>query len=502
MATVDRPGFQQSITSGAEVTIYPSQYNPLGLRTLDQEKIVLNRDSKPALISVQYSKNISSPSGQFSFSFKPGPDAQLLFDEIQDDDWVDIVLFKHQRRWHVCRGLIDSIQRVTSVSGTGATVTAFTVVGRTFSKIWEITPVWFNPYADQDIAVNVAASKAFKSFENFQGPPPDVVEAYLRNFLEDIGDAQGPDWKMPPSMPGALSEAFIANVVFENKSYSDIPKRRVFNANPMLPDGTLWDLALSVGDQQMLEIYADLLPDGGNSISADLGNPEVTWDIDETTMTVVTRDRPFPVVSTPEAGGDTYEDYWADLPVAEIARQELVSLSVTKSGFERFNAYWISTLITPENDKTNSIPLLAPVIDKQDIKHHGLRRYDVQSQMGAALDSGVTFSDLAQAQRKITRDWFVLNPYFLAGAAAFGHGRPDILPGMRLRIVPSTKDGAPENYYVEGVQHVWQLQSGIRTTLELTRGFRGTDVDLRKAIEKASANYIVPKLISQGGNNA
>jgi hypothetical protein len=86
-----------------------------------------------------------------------------------------------------------------------------------------------------------------------------------------------------------------------------------------------------------------------------------------------------------------------------------------------------------------------------------------------------------------------MNPYLLSGTIALGHGRPDIRVGTRIRIPGEGGDTLlDETYYVEGVNHSWSLGPGIRTTLQVTRGFIGDDNMLLRAITDAGANYKVP----------
>ena len=191
MAELNRalPGFQGSETSTAEVKVYTKQRADPVLR---QARGVLTfqgkraEDDDASLIQVMTQKGISTPSGSWSFVVKPSrastfPDLREL---IADDDWVDIVLKRHGRSWHVMRGMVDEIRRVKSVGGRGATTTQYLVTGRDFGRVWESTPVWFNRFRGE----NVGGAISIRIFGgvNFTGTVTNTVQGILFGFRERL----------------------------------------------------------------------------------------------------------------------------------------------------------------------------------------------------------------------------------------------------------------------------------------------------------------------------
>jgi len=485
----NRPGFQGSETSNARVHVYQHGDDPIILNGIAGATEIEGRrasDPSSCLVSVQTSKALGAPSGSFVLTVKGSKAVgNEVFEWLADDDWIDVVFYRHDQPWHVMRGLVDEVRQSTVVSGTGATVETYTISGRDFAKIWEITPVWFSPYADNDLVTDAVGHKTFDALPSVVGDPPTAVKAYLKSFLEAVSQNAGVNWNPPKGMPAIENDSFLESVGFDDSAYSNIPARKQFNPNYMMPSGTLWQLAQQHSDPLFTELYADLLPNN-DAFAAELASGDPVG-LGDAKMTVVIRDKPFPNVA--ESGKD---DNWGGLPLAIVPRQQIKSADLGKSGLERFNAFFVASLLHQEQTGKDALSIIAPLINLEEIKRHGMRRMDVQSQMAPdALDFGV----MAEQQRKIIRDWYALNPYLISGTINLGMGRPDIRIGTRIAIPGVAADQSDmETYYVEQVSHSWQYGSGLKTTLGVTRGWIGDDSTYRDALEKKAAQYTIPKL--------
>jgi len=487
MVRLGNPGFQGSETSGVEVDIYQHGDDPVvlysdgGLYNLHGRK---REDTSHCVIGVQTNKALGQPSGQFSVTIKPSRVAEAIFQWLVDDDWIDLVFYRHDQPWHVMRGLVDEVRRVKAIGGTGATTEMYTITGRDFAKIWEITPVWFSPYADNDLVTRSVASKVFKGLSQLVGAPDVTVNAFLKLFLEEFNNSPGVNWNPPVGMPAITGNSFTQSFQINSDSFFNQPERKTFNLNAMNPSGTLWQLAQQYSDPGFTELYADLLPDN-DPLSARLESGE-PLDLGEALMTVVIRDKPFP--TTP---GTVLSSPWTILPMADVPRQQIISSDIGKSGMERFNAFFLSPLLTMEQSAADALSILPPLVDKNDITRHGMRRMDMQVQ---TTQVGGDNRTLAQQQRAILRDWYALNPYLLSGTITLGVGRPDIRIGTRVRIPGTLEDGSDvETYYVEQVGHNWAYGQGIRTTLGVTRGWIGDDNSYQEKLDAQASKYIIPK---------
>jgi len=495
-----RPGFQGSETSWAEVTFYARGNNPTLLKAVAGPVRLDGRrpsDAHPSLLQVTTSKALDGGPGTFSIMLKPSRVTDSLLAALDDDDWVDIVFWRHDRPWHTMRGLVSEIRRRRVVSGSGATAEAFTITGQDWSKIWENTPVWFSPYANNDLVTEAIANQVMQGLPEVVGSPAEAVQIYLKKFLESLAENKGPKWAVPGSMPDAYPGSFLLSVAFSTEHFQNIPARKGFNPSYVQQD-TLWNLARQYSDPMFTEFYADLLPDG-DPYSSRIGNgdPLPLGDAAQE-MTVVLRDKPFPVVD-PAVKIKGYQDKWAKLPTFIVPSQQIVEFDIGRSGLERFNTVFVASQIHTEAMGAEALTILAPLIDREDYQVHGMRRHDVQSnQAPDDLDFGV----MSEIQRRIIRDWYAVAPYQYNGTLELGIGRPDIRVGCRVKI-PNAIWGdvkRAETYYVEQVSNAWSFGRGTRTTLGVTRGWPGEDAELLAALQKASAAYSVPKLVTDSLN--
>lgn len=500
-------GFQKSENTRAAVAIYQHNDDPIVFNSKKSNEpfaLVGNRasDPEPSVISVTTNKSINEASGKFEVVAKPSKSSsKKLFETLTDDDWLDIVFYINKEPYHIFRGIIDEINRSKAVVN-GATTTVYRIVGRCFGKVWEQTQAWFSPFAN-DFVTEAVSVEVFKGISALLTYPDTAVLGILKSFLEKIETNAGVNWLPPKSMPGIQGTSFLDNINFGEiagstiKHFQNLPKRKAFNPNTLLPNGALWDIAKTFSDPIFTEMYTDFLPDG-NPFSKTLNSPIELGNAD---MSVILRDRPLPVVPTSVPVG--YKDTWGDLPVFTIQQQEIVNSNVSKAGYERYNAFYVAARIHQEEMNNNAMEMITPLLDEDSIKRHGLRRFDIQVETTVAEDNPVTAggyntAELCKYQRQIIRDWYCMNPYLLSGTIELGHGRPDIRIGTRLHIPGlklNNKDTVlEENYYIESVSHAWVFGRGVRTTLGVTRGWQGDDPSYYENLQKISSRFVVPIL--------
>lgn len=488
------PGFQGSETSGADVTIYSIGSDPIILGSSGVLPIVgrYRQDDDHALVACSTSKAMGQ-AGTFSLTVKPARGVtDTLFERLVDDDWVDIVFRRHGRFWHTMRGTIDGITRNRTVSGTGATQISYNIVGRDHQKQFEITPLWFNRFTHE----NLAGSASFRVFSigpTLGGDPAETVQTFLISWLQELEGIGRANWPFPDTMPNTLG-TFIEDIQrgFALQGFSGVPARVSINPNFAEPQGTIWALAQEWADPGFCELWCDL---GKNS--AQLGADE-ECTVDESTLSVFFRDRPFPLSgavvdeqgNTPSGIGLGRDSAWFSLPLHVVPRQQIVADSVQRSGTERLNAFFVSPQLTQEFCRLGRNDLLQPLWSSQDIYRHGMRRYDIMTHYKAPDARLLT---LSAVQRHMARDWYAINPYLLSGTINLGVGRPDIRVGTRVRIPGDAGETTlDETYYVEGVTNDWVYGQGIRTTLQVTRGWIGDDDSLMEAVETLVDQYAQP----------
>lgn len=487
------PGFQGSETTGAEVKIYSQGGDPVlfvpgdVVTTFDGKKIT---DDSPSLVSVSTQKALGAPSGSFKITAKSKFD---LRDRIIDDDWIDIVFYRHGRKWHVMRGLIDEVRKQGAASGTGATSEVYAITGRDFGKVWETTPVWFSIALEENLSGHITervfttGKGAFWGSEVHQnalvlGSPAAAVRGYMFGFLEEFENMGRANWNPPPSVPNIENGNFVQSLFYNVAGFSNYPEREAIDPSFMSAGGTLWSLAQGWSDPVYTELFVDLFV-GGSQAFQGVGAP-----IDETTMTVVYRDKPFPITFDAWAGSKGLDSPWFSLPLFIIPRETINNSDIGRGGHERYNFFMMSTPLAQDTFALAAPELQRPLWDRDDILRHGLRRFDVQSKYGSPNGDIV---DICKLQRAVTRDWYAINPYLLSGTLSLGMGMPDIRIGSRARIPGARSADEDETYYVESVGHNWTLRPGLKTSLGVTRGWRGTDSSLLEAIERLGNRYEV-----------
>lgn len=491
---INKPGFQSTETSSAEVRIYSPGDDPIVLGSGGAQPLTgrYRTDKNHSVIAVSTQKQMSQ-SGSFTVSIKParGID-ERVFDQLVDDDWVDIVFKRHGRQWHTMRGTIDSVTRTRAVGGTGATSYLYQITGRDHQKQFEITPLWFNRFTHENVAGS-ASTRVYSILPTIGGDPAQTVQAFLISWLQELESIGRANWPIPQTLPNTLGN-FIEDIQrgFSLQGFTGVPDRISINPNFMEPQGTIWGLATEWSDPAFCELWCDL---GKNSAQL-RADEECT--VDESTLSVFFRDRPFPLsrAVVDEQGNNPSglalgrSSAWFDLPLHIVNRQQIITDTVQRSGLERLNAFFVSPQLTQEFARLGRNDLLQPLWDAQDIYKHGMRRYDIMSRYKAPNG---TLATLSTVQRYMIRDWYAINPYLYSGEFALGVGRPEIRVGTRIRI---PGDGGEtrldETYYVEGVAHNWSYGAGIKTTLTVTRGWVGDDDSLMDAIEELADRYAEP----------
>jgi len=475
--TSNRPGFQGSETSGAKVVFYPQKGDPIVVNSaqvsFDGRS---NRDKKPSLLGVNTNKAMGAASGTWDITLKEGKHSvgDSFFNKITDDDWVDISFTRHGREWHTMRGLVDTVRRVRNVSGTGATSTIFSVVGRDFGKIWEVTPIWFNPYSDNHL--KGAASTQVFGIPEIIGSPLIGVQGFLLKFYKLLQGEGTLVWRILKGMPNT-KEDFIQSITFPEDLYSEDFPIKGINQNFLMPGGMLWQLAKEWSDPTFNELFVDIVPINGTQTLA-RGLP-----VTDTEMRVTLRNRPFP---TAWAGRNS--DYFNEqkIPLNLVHREQLVNDDIGRGGLERYNLFEAVPLMQQELQKELGAVLVMPLLHLGDISRHGIRRFDASTKYISTDGRDLV---LGSRRRERVRDWYCLNQYLLSGTLNLAIGRPDIRIGSRIRIPGKQGPAADETYYVETVGHSWQFGGSTKSTFGVTRGWIGTDAEYLTALNDMAIEY-------------
>ncbi len=478
------PGYQGTETSGIRVTLYPHGDDPIysslgipqgkGPYVLDGKANEISQS--PGIVGMVYEEVMGEPGASFQIRYKD-PDGEFSRTFIQDDDWVDLELNRFGESHLALRGIIDGPPvEDTSISGE-TTVRSYVLSGRSFSSIWDKTPVYVNATMGELAQLNAAqALGAASAFGTAR--PSQVVEAMLKHFLTELQDQTlGTTWKLPPGIPSMPSDSyFVEQFKYLARDSADLPDRFALLPNfyPDFSGNTLWDLAQHWSDPQFNELRPILVDSAGNE-----PGPEDTLSIEDAVMAIELRKRPFPYESD--------LDTWFEVPTLVISPQDLSGRRISKNGATRLNNFTIRVKPFPEQGNILQEALTSEV-DTLSIKKHGLRRMDIPTSYAAQGESANTAGVLDE-YRKQARDWFALSPYLYAGELDFARGWPNLRVGQRIQLLSPRGEDGTITFYVEGVRHAWDLKRGLRTSATVTRGWEGTDRSLRQAVQVLRSQF-------------
>jgi len=482
-------GFQGSETSGPEVVIYPQGDDPVVLTSPSPLRFAGRQaiTALPQLIGVQTNKSLDGGAGQWSLAFKPPnkSDGSRFRDRIMDNDWVDITFYRHGRKWHTMRGMVDDVREDKGVSGSGATSGSFTVVGRDNQKSWEDTPLYFDQFALEEVKGEAVIRLMNLIRDGAGSDPAEMVTLFLWTLFEQQGSFGRSTYTPPKNIPNISADgSFLSSIDFVGSRYTGHPKRIAILPTTTLHNGSVWDLAKEWSDPMFCELWTDLAIDGEDP------TPGTEHSIKNTRMAVYFRDKPFPLVSAGDYPNQGLDSAWFKLPTAVVPLQQLTRHNHGRTGRERYNAFLVAPSMMPESIAA-ARKVLRPLWHLDDIRRHGIRTMDVSSRYKAHLATLIT---MTFDQRHMVRDWYGINPYLYNGNLELAVGRPDIRVGQRVRIPGPTGPESTWTYYVESVAHSWELASGIKTSLGVTRGFQGDDNTLLASVQAHVDGYTEPEI--------
>ena len=505
-------------TSRVEITIYPNHPSEFGLARsiLVFQNAPTNARSDEHVIATSTAKRMGEAAGKFEVQIKSPRDLRRF---VQDGDWIDVVFTRHEAKYHVMRGVVMTItQSVTASSG--ATESTYTLIGEEFSHIFATQGFWFDQVTQGDFFPFIASRVWSRNNDFFNGRADRTVEILLHSFLLPSNNAGAALWQLPDGLPtgarivrkntdpptsSSVKRMFKDYYAIVN-GYSHVPPR----TSGIIPDrfssnaGTAWELALEFADTLLCELYADLIVDVFADLSADstyngsvfLDGPA---DPTKTRMAVIYRDLPFPnTVRDGKTVAELLEAPYFQLPLTEVRPQQVASTTLSIHGELRKNMIFFGPALFQEL-LGNYIDMQLPLIDVESVKNHGVRRLDAVSRYATdpkivnerAQQSNAGEADpelkntvdrqMAYEYRDIVRDLHCMNHLYEIGNIEVAHSLPEARIGSRIRI----KGNSPaEDFtaYIEGVTHNWTYQSGSRTSLTVSHGWRGTDQDYVEAL--------------------
>lgn len=516
---LDVRGYQGSSTTRVKAILYPNANEfAFDIKSRDPRRIniqgalelngVNEKSSEPGIIAASVQNSLDGAGGSWQLVIKAG-DAfnRQAIRSVEANDWVDIAFLRQDQEWHVMRGIVDSNTEHTRVSR-GATAREFVLSGGSFLKPIITAPVWFDMFSGD--TTEMAALRALMEAPDEDIRAPDkFVKYFLFSYYEELVKSGRAKWKLPPGMPGEVDtdDWLTADAMYDSSGFTNFPPRisAILPNLLRLENLSLWNLAREWSDPPLCELYADLAPVdnvGGRQPLVDAGVASDTdTDVGATSSTpasqtrarnyfqdlqpvpigsaqsrIIFRDCPFP---SPTRDLEPERSPWfTTIPLFETSREGVTEMHLSKDDSERANAFYCA-IRSIQSLAGLSASLMGALWDEDDVSTAGLRRMDVTSSyVGDVFKEDKEKSLLMPGDyRRVVRDFFCMNHLLLSGEIQLAPGRPDVRVGSRFRV----RGPVPEDDvtgYVQGIRHEWSMPAGLRTTLNVTRGWVGTDDDL------------------------
>lgn len=480
--------YSGSERSGCILTIYRAGRQDLsfvsrGLGPSSSSSLPLDgtdNASGARLVTCSTSNSIGN-GGQWRAVFMSDPSKQWdPFDELEVDSWVDISMLRGGVAWHVMRGMLTDIRVSESASGGGgATVRTVSVSGSSFQRVWQTTLWWFSSIIHEG-GSKVESIKSI-GVDRLIGTPNANVKNILFNFFASISQKGRANWNIPSSMPGSSGTA-ASLIKWDDSGFDpNYDGRYSPSATSVYPNVDLWSMAQEYQDGMFCELFTDVLPAGG--VTAYAADPTMRDGLSpsRSCMTAIFRDKPFAVATEGVAARTGTSSPFFSLPTHTVPRSSVQGIDLGVSSQEAFNSFSFSPHFGQEQLR-KSIEAQYCLWNPSLMSRRGMRKLDAST-----MYKNFNLELLYRSKRTLLRDWYCLGYELLQGSIELGRGFPEIRVGSRIVVVGPQADDRI-TFYVEGVRHTCQ-HNGMQTSLDVTRGYRGTDASHVQRISQESAGY-------------
>jgi hypothetical protein len=366
-------------------------------------------------------------------------------------------------------GLVDTVNEVVNRGGNGKRVETTTITGRDHGKIFEVLQCWINFYVKAGISLRGlnAYQNAVRDMEPINKNPAEWVKMWLEAWLGNNNLAEQ-QFVMPSSLGmdsfyNYLNKDTIQKMDAGNGTLTDMT---ILFPDPDQGMGALWDLLVQHSNDILNELWVDMGP-GPDPSDLSVGRPAIYM-----------RQRPFPTKISGRVKWDTITQH-------VLNPEDLQNHNYAKGGAANRYNYWMLRFgggQTPMAERAAmqlanidgvevGFPGGIPIVNKDSIAHHGVRKWDKQSTFLQGLvqdkEKAQSWYQLAANWLRRIHDWYSVAPFQLSGSLVLSRPFPEIRIGQRVLV--KDPDGDIE-FYVEGVDQAWQYPGRGSTTLTVTRG--------------------------------
>ena len=415
---------------------------------------------------------------------------------VDSGDWIEIIVVRSDPRnpdvqeRTLMVGKVDSVTlSITPAMNGGVDIT---IEGRDVGCVLEDTPLYFNPYDpthNNPLGIEMATL-----INKISGSPDEVV-------VELLGLAKNPraTFGVPPVLPdgGLWTTTGKASAKFSDvwdDAWVDAMRGIIYDPGLLTPGQytPLWSYTQTYGVPEMNEWFVDTNP-------ADTGPNN---DGQDRTINLFGREKPFVTVFSGE------ESNWFHLPTSVVHLQEVKTISVSRSGANRYNHINVLAEL-PSNITSDIMAYCTPAVNFHSVLRWGLKKLDITVPIHAVENGGSdgAFYEEVKQWRDLMICWNVLNPYYWEGTIQIQGIRADIRVGSKIIMeggpVPYDRNGVVTavrsdyvarshyngekwvdqdlgrgtTFYVEAVSCTWGagLSPVATTTVQVSRGYVEAD---------------------------
>jgi len=419
-------------------------------------------DLTPWIKTIDTEKNINDSSGNFQISLLPvteGENNLPWYYRITPMDYVEIRFTRDSTLTKipiVMRGFVDSINRTATVDQNGAPLRGYTITGRDFGKILELSRIYYLKEILPDVVL--MGLPGFKMLEEkfackIEGTPGKSIEAILgiAQVQLDLIRAKQPYIPQIESLTSSTIEGYINQF------------------SMTMEDGSVWDLMRYFDNTPWNELFLLDLKDAPTLIFR-----ETPWkNLDQNNSYIQTMD-------------DTIKKKTLE-PGVEIEPSSIQSFNLSRSDSEVKNYFFSYPVQTMMDSKTSfkvfamgkvksetdtlENPYLIDHTDKNaGLDRFGFRRFENTSEY---FDKTLNDSNTVEFAKKLNLALvkaFKYNGLYESGSFTI-KGNSDAVPGRYVTF--QTNRSTDPEFYISGVSHTLSFQAGAEhflTTLMVQRG--------------------------------
>jgi len=485
-------------------------------------------DISAFITSINFSKNMTNPSGTFSFTLanstgglgsgdwkdiiKRGSWLVIYMTQVGDltvPNFIEVDKFKNNPASKIrCIGYVDRVAVTSSLNENGAFDVTYEVSGRDFGVIYEDTNIWHNLFLTEKALLD-SVGKA--SLDVLGQTNLDVVLSTVHDlfyFPESVKGARitskgsvleslALQWLLPRKLlkligTPSTGEESTENLRFTTLNFGDAFLGKVIKknfaatpsgisvSNPLdFLTGNAWENLKSISVPELHELFTE---------TDDNGFPSIIF-------------RPIPFGINNKAYPTIAKKItlYRDLPSVTLEGTDIISFSLGEENHSRYNSFLV-TVVNSSINQENNIQVIKdtrfPFTEQASVKRHGFRAMHttVNSLVrNEALQKGTADLVLLREYNELLVDYWKNSVFSETGTLKIV-GRNDIKIGKCISIASDVPYINGKRFYIEAYQDEFIVEDNGTSvwtqTLNLTRGFSEKDLKDKEDFESIDGTFI------------